>query len=113
MLSSNRNKASLPSVFLKKCGKQKTLVKVKERVYSIIIVLYDRDIVCLPQSYAGKSKVIPIPRNRDELLIAGLAGKITHTSDISEEVIFDEIHNVFRVPMKGNALFEFAIHGWQ
>ena len=100
MLSSNRTKASLPSVFLKKFGKQKALVKVKERVYS-----YDRDIVCLPQSYAGKSKVIPIPRNRDELSIAGLVGKITLTSDISEEAIFDEIQNVFRVPMKGNAFF--------
>ena len=76
----------------------------KERVYS-----YERDIVCLPSSYAGKSKVIAIPHNREELSKAGLVGKICLTSDMTEDEIFAEIRNVFRGPMNGNSLFMFEI----
>ena len=81
-------------------GKNKA--PVRERVYT-----YDRDIVCLPQSYAGK--IIPIPRNREVLSRAGLVGKITLSSNMSEEEIFDEIRSVFRGPMGKSSDFPFEI----
>ena len=84
---------------------QKAPVKV-ERLY---IYTYDRDIVCLPCFYARKSKVIPIPRDRDEPSSAGLVGKISLTSDMSEEAIFNEIRNVFRDPMRGSTTFAFEV----
>ena len=45
----------LPSVFLRKRERMQPVKK--EKVYT-----YDRDIICLPQSYVGKDESISIPR---------------------------------------------------
>ena len=74
----------------------------KERVYT-----YDRDIICLPRSYDGK--VIRIPRNRDALSEAGLVGKVTLSSNMTEDELFGKIRSVFRGPMGGNEDFPFLV----
>ena len=62
----------LPSVFLRKRDHMQPVKK--EKMYT-----YDRDIICLPQSYVGKDESISIPRGaptRNYLAKHGLIGKI-------------------------------------
>ena len=75
-------------------------------------IQYDRDIILLPKSYAGKHSSIKIPRSgsaREFLSQNGLKGKIQLTSDITEEEIFAEIRSVFQEPMGNNKSFPFQI----
>ena len=78
---------TLPSSFLlKQAAKNRQRKKGKDFVY-------DRDILCLPKSYATSSG-IPIPRSksvREMLGRNGLMGKIRLSSSLSEEMIMDEI----------------------
>ena len=96
----------LPSAFLGKRS-QRSGSKKAERVFT-----YDRDIICLPQSFAKKEGLIQIPRKRTarEFLAANkLIGKIRLTSAMSEDEIMDEIRSVFSVPMDSDPLFRFKI----
>ena len=72
------------------------------------VVMYDRDIVCLPNSFLIDGRV-PIPRNREELASNGLIGKIRLYSSMNETEIFEEIRSVFRGPMNDNQDFRFTI----
>ena len=73
-------------------------------------IVYDRDIVCLPNSFLVDGKV-SIPRSgiRDELASNGLIGKIRLCSSMDEAEIFDEIRSVFNLPMYGKEDFNFII----
>ena len=71
--------------------------KVKAKLFT-----YDSDIICLPKSYGGSS-TIKIPKTRTEL------GKIRLTSNMTEQMIFDEIRSVFHEPMGGSTAFAFSI----
>ena len=73
------------------------------------LITYDRDIVCLPQSYGKKSNEISIPRSRDKLSQQGLIGKIRLQSNMTQDDIFDEIRCVFRRPMGSNSTFRFEV----
>ena len=53
--------------------------------------------------------MITIPRSREELSKAGLVGKISLSSDMSEDAIFEEIRSVFQGPMRGSSLFSFEV----
>ena len=95
----------LPSVFLRKSDRMQPVKK--EKVYT-----YDRDIICLPQSYVGKDESISIPRGaptRNYLAKHGLIGKIRLSSEMMEEEIFKEIYSVFADAMNGNPRFDFSI----
>lgn len=54
---------------------------------------WNKDIICLPKHYHSNTQKIPIPRgaNRGEIARAGLIGKISLTSNMSEEEIREEI----------------------
>ena len=98
ILSCCRQRAGLPTAFLRNIASNQP----KERVYT-----YERDIICLPCSC--DAKVIRIPRNRDALSESGLVGKITLSSNMTEDELFSEIRSVFRGPMGGNEDFPFTI----
>lgn len=95
-------KPTLPSTFLGKQRPGRKGTKVKK------LFTYDRDIICLPKSYAVSSE-IKIPKDRMELATNGLIGKIRLSSETSEKTIFAEIRSVFREPMNNNELFQFDI----
>ena len=90
----------MPTTFL--CNVASSSQQPKERVYT-----YERDIICLPHSFAGK--LIKIPRNRDALSESGLVGKMTLSSNMTEDELFSEIRSVFRGPMGGSADFPFQV----
>ena len=72
---------------------------------------YDRDIVCLPKSFASLERVVKIPRGRsvrEYLARNGLLGKIRITSSMKEEEIMKEIRSVFRYPMGDDSQFNFV-----
>ena len=73
-------------------------------------IVYDRDIVCLPNSFLADGKVT-IPRSglREELASNGLIGKIRLYSSMNEAEIFDEVRSVFRGPMNDKEDFKFTI----
>ena len=71
-------------------------------------IVYDRDIICLPNSMLADNKVA-IPRYREELASNGLIAKIRLYSSMSESKIFDEIRSVFRGPMSDKGDFRFTI----
>ena len=78
-----------------------------ERMFS-----YDRDIVCLPRSFANKNGLVQIPRKpstREFLAANKLFGKIKLTSSMTEQEIMDEIRSVFSGPMNDDAYFQFDI----
>ena len=70
-----------------------------------MLFTYDRDIICLPKSYGGSS-TIKIPKTRTELT---KNGKIRLTSNMTEQMIFDEIRSVFHEPMSSSTTFAFSI----
>ena len=75
------------------------------------VTYYNRDIVCLPQSYArGNCKSIPIPRGRARTKLAemGLQGKVSLRSDMLEETINCEIRSAFSEAMEHDPFFPFV-----
>lgn len=97
---------SLPTAFLGKRASSSTNKKI-ERLFT-----YDRDIVCLPQSFVGKTGLITIPRQREKrefLACNHLCGKIQLSSAMSQDEIYKEIRSVFRRPMDNDSLFRFEI----
>ena len=75
------------------------------------ITYYNRDVICLPQSYArGNCKSIPIPRKKARTTLAemGLQGKISLRSDMLEEAINCEIRSAFADVMGHDPFFPFA-----
>ena len=92
----------LPSSFLKKNnlkGKQK----------KVALKTWNKDIICLPKHYHSNTQKIPIPRGakRGEIAMAGLIGKISLTSNMSEEEIREEICAIFTVAFGGDDKFPF------
>lgn len=79
----------------------------KERV-----VTYERDIVCLPRSFAKHGSLIDIPRKksiRQFLAINKLVGKIQIDSGMTQSEIFREVRSVFRTPMGDDDRFQFKV----
>ena len=96
-----------PSHFLQRRSKYKPPPPKKQRV-----IVYDRDIICLPKSFISDAGRIRIPRNKKdrEFLVANkLVGKIQLQSDMSEARIFTEIRSVFQSPMGCDDEFSFTI----
>ena len=96
-------KTPLPTVFLYKRKGQGPAKKV---------LTYDRDIVCLPQSFIRKDGTVGIPRSSEKrtyLCAHGLVGKIRLTSGMSEDEIMDEIRSVFERPFGYDTSFPFDI----
>ena len=100
------NESRLPS-FLRRSS-AKTLKKEKKNK----LIQYNRDVVCLPHSFAKEglsSKSITIPRGKQRIRLAelGLQGKVTLNSDMSEEDIFTEIRSAFADAMGHDPCFPF------
>ena len=77
------------------------------RVYT-----YDRDIICLPRTYADDEGLVKIPRQRSArefLAVNKLIGKIRLSSAMTEDKIMEEIRSVFRTPMDEDSRFPFQI----
>lgn len=68
--------------------------------------VWDRDIVCLPQSDEPKLS-FPRGKYRAKLGEKGLIGKIRLTSTMSVEDVKNEVRSVFRYPMGGREDFCF------
>ena len=69
------------------------------------MIVYDRDIICLPKNFVSEAGRIRIPQSKKdrEFLVANkLVGKIQLQSDMSEAQIFNEICSVFQSPMGCN-----------
>ena len=67
------------------------------------VTYYNRDIVCLPQSYARENyKSIPTPHGKAHTRLAemGLQGKVSLRSDMLEETINCEICSAFSEAME-------------
>ncbi len=76
------------------------------------MIVYDRDIVCLPKEYTTSDGLIRLPRKKEDrqfLVTNKLIGKIQLKSDMKEKEIFKEIRSVFRTPMGFDDEFEFII----
>ena len=72
---------------------------------------YNRDVVCLPSCYGdGGKKSISIPRGKQRAILAklGLQGKITLSSNMTEEAICEEIRSAFMEAMGHDSSFPFA-----
>ena len=71
---------------------------------------YYRDVICLPPSLVGGTRIIPIPRGKQRAKLAelGLQGKVTLSSDMSEEEIFREIRSAFADAMGKDDAFPFT-----
>lgn len=94
---------ALPSSFIKK--RQKPTSSGKKKFQE-----WDRDVMCIPKSYASGSDVtIPRGQSRTTLASKGLAGKIRLNSHMTEEDIFAEFRSVFSKAMKNNENFQFEI----
>ena len=81
--------------------------KPADRVFT-----YDRDIICLPNSFLNDEGLVKIPRKqsvRDFLATNRLCGKIRLSSQMTEAEIMDEIRSVFEEPMDFDPLFNFKI----
>ena len=90
---------------------QRDLVIDSKKGKSPKITFYNRDIVCLPQSYArGNCKSIPIPRGKARTRLAemGLQGKVSLRSDMVEETINCEIRSAFAEAMEHDPFFPFV-----
>ena len=103
-----RKVSSLPTAFLGKRARASVSSKKKlERLFT-----YDRDIVCIPQSFVGRSGLITIPRQKEKwefLACNKLFGKIQLSSAMSEDKIYKAIRSIFSGPMDNDPLFRFEI----
>ena len=70
---------------------------------------WNKDIICLPKDYHPNNQKIPISRGakRGEIAMAGLIGKISLSSTMSEEDIREEICAIFAVVFGGDDKFPF------
>ena len=105
-LCSRKVSATLPSVFMSRRIQKKSKSKPATKLFT-----YDRDIICLPKSYANEG-LIKIPRKRAirEFLASNkLIGKIQLSSDMTESQIMEEIRSVFYEPMDDDPLFRIII----
>lgn len=96
---------ALPSFLANRTVKKKSNVPTR-------IFTYDREIICIPQSFLNANNLVKIPRKsiyREFLVINNLIGNIRLRSDMSEDNIMSEIRSVFRVPMNKDTLFDFKI----
>ena len=79
----------LPTSFVPKRRRVDTISPKQSRN-----IVYDRDIVCLPNSMLVDGRVT-IPRYREELASNRIIGKIRLYSSMTESEIFLEIRSVF------------------
>ena len=96
---------TLPSFLAKR--KTPKAKSVPTRVYT-----YDREIMCIPNSFVNAKGLITIPRKqfiRDFLVINKLIGNVRLRSDMTEEELMHEIRSLFSIPMKGDKKFQFKI----
>ncbi len=80
--------------------------KKKEKVSKI--VQYNRDVICLPSSYASNGvNSICIPRGKQltQLAEKGLQGKVTLNSSMSEEEVRQEIGSIFLVSLQALSFY--------
>ncbi len=77
------------------------------------LIVYDRDIILLPETYMpdkGSDGKIMIPRREREYLAShSIIGKITLASNMSQDDIYDEILEVFKIQMNNNMDFQFTV----
>lgn len=70
------------------------------------IVMWDREVVCLPKSYMDLFNcdgVLPIPRKKKDILVSfGLVGKLHLESDWSPADVVSEIKTTFSDIMKND-----------
>ncbi len=74
------------------------------------VINYNRDVICLPSSYACKGvNNISTPRGRQRSHLAemGLQGKVTVSSDMTEEAVLQEIQSVFSGIIEDDEQFSF------
>ena len=68
------------------------------------IVMWDREVVCLPKSYMdlfNSNGVLPIPRKKKDIMASfGLMGKLHLESDWSPAEVVTEIRTTFNEVMK-------------
>lgn len=72
---------------------------------------YNRDVMCLPSSYGdGGWNSISVPRGKQRAILAklGLQGKVTLSSDMSEDSICNEIRSAFVEAMGHDSSFPFT-----
>ena len=68
---------------------------------------YNRDIICLPHTFAKSGlKSISIPRGKQRIRLAEL-GKVTFSSEMSEDEISTEIRSAFAEAMGHDPCFPF------
>ncbi len=104
----SQSKHCLPTTFLGR----KSIAAQKQKMGKVVKeVTYNRDIICLPMRYLPKSlkSNVKIPKDRSELSRCGLIGKITLSSNMTQEEIFNEIRSVFRTAMGENKEFSFDV----
>ena len=69
------------------------------------IILWDREVVCLPQSYMdlfGSDGVLPIPRKKKDILASfGLVGKVHLESDWTAAEVVAEMKSTFSKVLQG------------
>ena len=96
----------MPSLFSGRKGRSAQTLKSKK----VKITAYDRDIVCLPNSYPSQSGRYAIPRKetRADLGSKGLIGKLRLLSCMSEDEILSEVRSVFAKPMRNDSEFPFT-----
>ena len=72
------------------------------------VTIWDRDVICLPQSCANQNHVC-FPRGKYRAILgkAGLIGKLRLTSHMTPSEVWDEIRSAFRVQMDGRRDFPF------
>ena len=97
----------LPSYLKRESGSCSSKAKKAKTVQ-----VWDRDVVCLPQSVHNKGRDggISFPRGdyRNYLGRCGLIGKVRLTSEMTEEMVQSEIRSVFSQAMGGNTQFPFS-----
>lgn len=102
---SRKKKRVYPSSYLHQRGESQFSKKGKGK-----LIVYERDIMCLPQSFLRDIISIPKKKNVRHFLAANkLVGKIQLRSNMDETEIFQEIRSVFHVPMRYSEDFNFKI----
>ena len=100
----------MPSAFLASSSKRMASKRMAGKQKITRSFVYDRDIICLPNSHLFQDGLIKIPRKktvRDYLASNRLIGKIRLHSEMSDVEIMTEIRSVFREPMDNSDNFPF------
>ena len=96
-----------PSTFLRERTPANISKKGKGKIYT-----YERDIICIPKWFADEDDLIKLPRKKNFrffLATNKLLGKIQLKSDMEQSDIYNEIREVFHVPMANQYKFRFKI----